>query len=147
MKKLISLVLVLSMVMVLGSPVFAVANSSTYSTDTVSIDFKSYVNTKKQYKPYDSYGSNTLWFTVYAQVYESKTSTTPAIGDQYAQLFKVTIPGFPSLPMQRKLGWDGDSTNYHTGLSANTYYTVQFGNEDGDYYIRGTVEIRHNGSK
>lgn len=115
-----------------------------YSSSTVNINILSYIDSSSTYKPYASGSSQMLYFTVYAKVYQTKTSTTPLVGSQYAQLLQIRATDQSILPMQRKYVWNGDSTNY-SSLDANTYYRIRFRNYDGDYYIKGSVDIRHGG--
>ncbi|MPM71249.1 hypothetical protein SDC9_118212 [bioreactor metagenome] len=124
--------------------VFSFASSAmAYSSRTVPINFKSYKDTEGRYTPYTGYSSSQmLYFTVTAQVYPTKQSTIPCADADDAQLLQIRAEGQSIKPMQRKLVWNGDSTNY-SSLTANTYYRIRFGNYDGENYIKGNVEIRY----
>ncbi len=139
MKKLISLVLVLSMVMVLASAAQAASN-------TVSVNFKSYVNTTSTYRPYTQSGQNKLTFLANTALYETSSSTTPIPSSTgITQEFKVTVLSSGGLyaTFGTRNRWDNISVSI-SGLSATTYYTCQFGNTQEQYYVKGTVQITHN---
>lgn len=137
-KRIVATVIVFALVFSFASVALA------YTTYPATINIKSYVDSSDKFKPYTSYSSNRLYFTAYANVYQAKYSPTPAVGDQYAQLLQIRAEGQSILSMQRKYVWNGDSSNY-SSLDANTYYGIRFRNYDADYYIKGTVDIRHGG--
>lgn len=137
MKKLISLVLVLSMVMVLASAAQAASN-------TVSVNFLKFVNTASTYRPYTQSGQNKLTFLANAGLYASSSATEP-VASNITQEFKVTALNSGGLyaTFGTKNRWSNVSISI-SGLSASTYYTCQFGNTQERYYIKGTVQITHN---
>lgn len=135
-KRIIATILIFVLVFSFASVALA------YSTYDARINIRSYTDSVYRFKPYMNYSNPTLYFTTYAQVYQTKYSTTPLVGDQYAQLFRIKATGQSTLSMSRKYVWNGDSTNYHA-LDENTYYRIRFSNYDEDYYIQGNVEIRY----
>jgi len=133
-KRIVSLVFALVMV-------FAVAGTALAAQSTVAVNFRSFVNTPKEYSPTSA---GELKFVATARLYKTQDSTTPLVGSEYNQTFKVTArySGQPTKSFGKAYRWDQVSRTID-GLDPDDSYTCQFGNTEEDYFIKGSVVITH----
>ncbi len=82
-KRILATILVFVLVFSFASVALA------YSTYDAKINIIAYVDSSYRFKPYTNYSSQMLYFTVNAQVYPTKHSTSPLVGSQYAQLLQI----------------------------------------------------------
>ena len=135
MKKLIALALVATLIFAFSTSVYALS-------DTVSVNFRSYVNTSSSYR--HSSETAKLYFFATANVYTGQYSSIPVESSAYAQTFKVAVlgSGTSQKSFGKAISWNNKTAEVGS-LNTNTSYYCQFGNYEEQYYIRGSVTIAH----